>query len=109
MNSSCEAYYAGPGGTNGHGCEQPGTNPAYTVGPEMIYEEKIFVDRCLEMVDDHPSPEVPFFLNCAHPPAQHPSGRPPLTSLLARLYAATPDARWPWSSTSTRVALPAVR
>ena len=80
MNSSCEAYYAGPGGTNGHGCEQPGTNPAYTVGPEMIYEEKIFVDRCLEMVDDHPSPEVPFFLNCAHPPAQLPSG--PLTSLL---------------------------
>ena len=44
MNSSCEAYYAGPGGTNGHGCEQPGTNPAYTVGPEMIYEEKIFWD-----------------------------------------------------------------
>lgn len=62
MNSSCETFYDGK-----HGCEQPGTNPAYTVGPEMIYEEKIFVDRCLEMVDDHPSPSVPFFLNyCSH-------------------------------------------
>ena len=45
MNSTCETFYNGK-----HGCEQPGTNPAYTVGPEMIYEEKIFVDRCLEMV-----------------------------------------------------------
>jgi arylsulfatase A-like enzyme len=43
----------------------------------MIYEEKIFVDRCLEMVDDHPSPSVPFFLNyCSHivhSPLQAPS------------------------------------
>ena len=62
MNSSCKTFYDGK-----HGCEQPGTNPSYTVGPEMIYEEKIFVDRCLEMVDDHPSPDVPFFLNyCSH-------------------------------------------
>ena len=85
MNYSCLSFYDGA-----HGCEQPGTNPgcaplsspptlahsstpipselhpwahADTVGPEMIYEEKVFVDRCLEMVDDHPSPEAPFFLN----------------------------------------------
>ena len=72
MNSSCETFY-----NNKHGCEQPGSNPAYTVGPEMIYEEKIFVDRCLEMVDDHPSSDVPFFLNyCSHivhSPLQAPS------------------------------------
>ena len=72
MNSSCETFY-----NNKHGCEQPGSNPAYTVGPEMIYEEKIFVDRCLEMVDDHPSSTVPFFLNyCSHivhSPLQAPS------------------------------------
>lgn len=62
MNSSCEAYYGKPN----EGCEQPGSNPSYTVGPEMIYEEKIFVDRCLEMVEDHPK-EDPFFLNyCSH-------------------------------------------
>ena len=30
MNSSCEAYYGKPGAK----CEQPGTNPNYTVGPE---------------------------------------------------------------------------
>lgn len=71
MNSSCLAFYGGA-----HGCEQPGTNPGYTVGPEMIYEEKIFVDRALQIVDEHPV-DQPLFLNydshIVHSPLQAPA------------------------------------
>ena len=68
INSSCDAFYGGQKpGLNPHGnCEQPGSNPNYSVGPEMIYEEKIFVDRCVQAVDEHPK-DAPFFLNyCSH-------------------------------------------
>ena len=72
MNGSCQAYVGTP-----DQCEQPGTNPGYTVGPEMIYEEKIFVDRVLQVVDEHPV-DVPLFLNydshIVHSPLQAPGG-----------------------------------
>lgn len=58
FNSSCGAFYNNSSRT----CEQPGTDPRYTVGPEVIYEEKVFVDRCLQIIDEHPIDD-PLFLN----------------------------------------------
>lgn len=59
------------------GCEQPGSNPTYTVGPEAIYEEKMFVDRVVQIIDEHPDdPEHPLFINydshIVHSPLQAP-------------------------------------
>ena len=42
MNSSCLAYYNGT-----HGCEQPGSNPSYTVGPEVRVPPTICVCVCV--------------------------------------------------------------
>jgi hypothetical protein len=57
QNGSCLAYYNGS-----HGCAQPGTNPAYTVGPEELYEEHKLVSRVLSVIGKA-DPDTPLFIN----------------------------------------------
>eukprot|EP00912_Choanoflagellata_sp_UC4_P000242 UC4_evm2s153 len=57
-------------------CTPPGTNRAYTIGPEPLYEEYRFVQRVLNIIENHPA-TTPLFLNydshIVHSPLQVPT------------------------------------
>eukprot|EP00054_Salpingoeca_dolichothecata_P002675 m.23544 g.23544 ORF g.23544 m.23544 type:complete len:547 (+) comp13190_c0_seq2:58-1698(+) len=71
QNSSCQAYYK-----NGSNCQAVGTNPAYTIGPEAIYEEHKFRDEVLRVIRQHDPSNGPLFINydshIVHSPLQSP-------------------------------------
>ena len=58
QNTSC---------SDSHPCVSPGTNQAYSTGPEEIYEEFLFQNRVLKIINGWTEGDAPLFINyCSH-------------------------------------------